>query len=41
VPSWQASVPVYTLRIGVTFAASDALFSHQLQALMHYADTRQ
>ena len=41
VPSWQASVPVYTLRIGVTFAASDALFSHQLQALMHYADVRQ
>jgi tetraacyldisaccharide 4'-kinase len=39
-PSWQASVPVYTLRIGVTFAASDALFSHQLQALMHHADAR-
>jgi tetraacyldisaccharide 4'-kinase len=39
-PSWQASVPVYTLRIGVTFAASDALFSHQLQALMHHADAQ-
>ena len=39
-PSWQASVPVYTLRIGVTFAASDALFTHQLQALMHHADTQ-
>ena len=40
-PSWQASVPVYTLRIGVTFAASDALFSYQLQALMHHADARE
>lgn len=39
-PSWQASVPVYTLRIGVTFGASDALFSHQLQALIHHAGTR-
>jgi tetraacyldisaccharide 4'-kinase len=39
-PSWQASVPVYTLRIGVTFAASEALFSQQLQALMHHADTQ-
>ena len=39
-PSWQASVPVYTLRIGVMFAASDALFSHQLQALIHHADAR-
>jgi len=40
-PSWQASVPIYTLRIGVTFAANDALFSHQLQALMHHADARE
>ena len=39
-PSWQASVPVYTLRIGVTFAASEALFSQQLQALMHHADAQ-
>jgi tetraacyldisaccharide 4'-kinase len=37
-PSWQASVPVYTLRIGVTFATNAPLFSHQLQALMHHAD---
>jgi tetraacyldisaccharide 4'-kinase len=29
-PSWQAAVPVYTLRIGVTFAAHATLFSHQL-----------
>lgn len=39
-PSWQASIPVYTLRIGVTFAASDALFVDQLQALMHHANAR-
>jgi tetraacyldisaccharide 4'-kinase len=37
-PSWQASVPLYTLRIGVTFAASDRPFSHQLQGLMSHAD---
>jgi len=36
--SWQASVPLYTLRIGVTFAASDPPFSHQLQALISHAD---
>jgi len=39
-PSWHASVPFYTLRIGVTFTASDSLFSHQLQALMSHADPR-
>ena len=39
-PAWQASVPLYTLRIGVTFAASEPLFSHQLQALMSHADPR-
>jgi tetraacyldisaccharide 4'-kinase len=39
-PSWHASVPLYTLRIGVTFAASDPPFSHQLQALMSHADLR-
>ncbi len=39
-PFWHASVPLYTLRIGVTFAASDPLFSHQLQALMSHADPR-
>ena len=39
-PAWQAPVPVYTLHIGVTFAASDALLAHQLQALMHHADPR-
>jgi tetraacyldisaccharide 4'-kinase len=39
-PSWQASVPLYTLRIGVTFAASDPPFAHQLQALMSHADSR-
>jgi len=39
-PSWHASVPLYTLRIGVTFAASDPSFSHQLQALMSHADLR-
>jgi KDO2-lipid IV(A) lauroyltransferase len=39
VPFWHASVPLYTLRIGVTFAASDPLFSHQLQALMSHADS--
>jgi tetraacyldisaccharide 4'-kinase len=37
-PSWQASVPLYTLRIGVTFAASDRPFSHQLQRLTSHAD---
>jgi tetraacyldisaccharide 4'-kinase len=39
-PSWHTSVPLYTLRIGVTFAASDPPFSHQLQALMCHADLR-
>ena len=39
-PSWHASVPLYTLRIGVTFAASDPPFSHQLQALVSHADVR-
>jgi tetraacyldisaccharide 4'-kinase len=39
-PSWHTSVPLYTLRIGVTFAASDPPFSHQLQALMSHADLR-
>jgi tetraacyldisaccharide 4'-kinase len=39
-PSWQASVPLYTLRIGVTFAAGEALFSDQLRALMSHADSR-
>jgi tetraacyldisaccharide 4'-kinase len=39
-PSWQASVPLYTLRIGVKFATSDPPFSHQLQALMSHADLR-
>jgi tetraacyldisaccharide 4'-kinase len=39
-PSWHASVPLYTLRIGVTFAASDPPFAHQLQALMCHADLR-
>jgi tetraacyldisaccharide 4'-kinase len=38
--SWHAPVPLYTLRIGVTFAASDPLFAHQLQALMSHADPR-
>ena len=38
--SWHASVPLYTLRIGVTFAASDPPFSHQLQGLMSHADPR-
>ena len=35
-PSWQAAVPVYTLRIGVTLAANT--LAHQLQGLMHHAD---
>jgi tetraacyldisaccharide 4'-kinase len=39
-PSWHASVPLYTLRIGVTFATSDPPFSHQLQALVSHADVR-
>jgi tetraacyldisaccharide 4'-kinase len=39
-PSWHASVPLYTLRIGVTFAASDPPLSHQLQALMSHATPR-
>jgi hypothetical protein len=33
-------VPLYTLRIGVTFAASDPPFAHQLQALVSHADLR-
>ena len=39
-PSWRAPVPLYTLRIGVTFAASDPPLSYQLQALMSHADHR-
>ena len=39
-PSWHASVPLCILRIGVTFAASDAPLSHQLQALVSHADVR-
>ncbi len=39
-PSWHAPVPFYTLRIGVTFAASDPPFAHQLQGLMSHADLR-
>jgi len=39
-PSWHASVPLYTLRIGVTFTASDPPFSHHLQGLMSHADPR-
>jgi tetraacyldisaccharide 4'-kinase len=39
-PSWHGPVPLYTLRIGVTFAANDPPFSHQLQALMSHADLR-
>jgi tetraacyldisaccharide 4'-kinase len=37
-PSWHASVPLYTLRIGVTFAASNPPFAHQLQALVSHAE---
>jgi tetraacyldisaccharide 4'-kinase len=37
-PSWQASVPVCTVRIGVEFAAN--ALAHQLQAIMHHADPR-
>jgi tetraacyldisaccharide 4'-kinase len=39
-PSWHSAVPLYTLRIGVTFAASDPPFAHQLQALVSHADLR-
>jgi tetraacyldisaccharide 4'-kinase len=39
-PSWHASVPLCILRIGVTFAASDPPFLHQLQALVSHADVR-
>ena len=38
--AWQASVPLYTLRIGVTFTAGEAPFAHQLQARMSHADPR-
>jgi tetraacyldisaccharide 4'-kinase len=36
-PSWQAPIPVYTLRIGVAFVPGDPSPHHQLQALMHHA----
>jgi tetraacyldisaccharide-1-P 4'-kinase len=38
-PSWHASVPLYILRIGVTFVTNDPPLSHQLQALMSPADS--
>jgi tetraacyldisaccharide 4'-kinase len=38
--AWQASVPLYTLRIGVTFTAGEPPFAHQLQASMSHADSR-
>jgi tetraacyldisaccharide 4'-kinase len=38
--AWLASVPLYTLRIGVTFSAGEPSFAHQLQAHMSHADPR-
>jgi tetraacyldisaccharide 4'-kinase len=38
--AWQAAVPLYTLRIGVTFTAGEPPFAHQLQAHMSHADPR-
>jgi tetraacyldisaccharide 4'-kinase len=40
-PSWQAPVPVYTLRTGVTFTQGEEMLQQQLQALMSHADGRQ
>jgi tetraacyldisaccharide 4'-kinase len=37
-PSWQAPVPVYTLRMGVTFTQGKEVFQHRLQALVAHAD---
>lgn len=37
-PSWQAPVPVYTLRTGITFTEGEEVLQQQLQALMSHAD---
>ncbi len=36
-PSWQAPLPVYTLRTGVAFTQGEQRFQQQLQALMIHA----
>jgi tetraacyldisaccharide 4'-kinase len=36
-PAWQTSVPLYTLRIGVSFAAGEALLHQQLRTVMSHA----
>jgi tetraacyldisaccharide 4'-kinase len=40
-PHWQAPVPVYILRTGVTFTQGEEVLQQQLQALMSHADGRQ
>lgn len=40
-PSWQALVPLYTIRIEVTFSADEQPFQQQLHALMTYANDRE
>jgi tetraacyldisaccharide 4'-kinase len=39
-PDWQASMPVYALRIGVRFVRDYPSLQQPLQALMHHAKTR-
>jgi tetraacyldisaccharide 4'-kinase len=40
-PSWQASAPLYTIRIEVNFREDEQPFQQQLHALMTYANDRE
>ncbi|MDH3599883.1 MAG: tetraacyldisaccharide 4'-kinase [Candidatus Tectomicrobia bacterium] len=40
-PSWQASAPLFTIRIEVAFSEDGHPFQQQLQALMTYANDRE